>query len=289
MSQVDSDTLIDRRRLKRRLGMWRLLAVLAVMGAAVLAIDSEEDLFGRPYVARLWISGFISDDAERDEAIAKLAKDDDVKAVLVRIDSPGGSVGGGEALYRTLSALARRKPTVAVIGSLGTSAAYMAALGTERIFARESSVTGSIGVIMQTADVTGLLEMVGVRPETIKSAPLKAVPNPLERLTPEGRAASEAVVRDLFEQFVDMVVERRGLDRTEALRLADGRVFTGRQAKSERLVDDTGGETAARAWLYENKAVSTTLRAVDRRPGDDRSRIGPVAPTQGKYHFTVRL
>ncbi|MCC7271303.1 MAG: signal peptide peptidase SppA [Alphaproteobacteria bacterium] len=289
MPPADSDSLVDRRRLKRRLSLWRTLAVVAAMAAAALAIDAEGDIFGRPYVARLWVTGFISDDSQRDETLARLAKDDDVKAVVVRIDSPGGSVGGGEALYRTLADLAAKKPTVAVIGSLGTSAAYMAALGTERIFVRDSSVTGSIGVIMQTADVTSLLDRLGIKPETIKSAPLKAVPNPVETLTPEGREAAQAIVRDLFEQFVDMVALRRRMERADALRYADGRVFTGRQAKAMGLVDDTGGETAARAWLAETKAVPTTVRAVDVRPDDAGGWLGATLHAIGKSLFSERL
>ncbi len=289
MPAIASDTLIDRRRLKRRLSIWRVIAVLAVVAAAFLAIDPDSDPFGRPHVARIWVSGFISDDSDRDEAIRRLAENDDVRAVIVRIDSPGGAVGGGEGLYRALSTLAEKKPTVAVIGSLGTSAAYMAALAGERIFVRDSSVTGSIGVIMQSADITGLLEKLGVKPETVKSAPLKGTPSPLEPLTPAARAAAELVVLDLYDQFVDMVALRRKLDRPHALELADGRIFTGRQAKELGLVDESGGEPAARAWLEANKKVSRKLRAVDIRPGESSSWVGAMTHALGKALFSERL
>jgi|JI10StandDraft_1071094.scaffolds.fasta_scaffold104191_2 protease-4 len=283
------DELIDRRRLKRRLGLWRAVAVLAVLAAGLLAVDSEADLFGRPYVARLWVTGFISDDSARDEAIRRLAEDDDVSAVVVRIDSPGGAVGGGEGLYRALLALAEKKPTVAVIDSLGTSAAYMAALAGERIFVRDSSVTGSIGVIMQSADVTGLLERIGVKPETIKSAPLKGTPSPLEPLTPAAREAAEIVVRDLYDQFVDLVALRRGMARPRAVELADGRVYTGRTARELGLVDETGGEPAARAWLERTKSVARKVRAVDVRPGESSSWAGASLAALGKILFAERL
>ncbi|BBK29432.1 signal peptide peptidase A [Stella humosa] len=283
------DALIDRRRLKRRLGIWRVVAVLAVLAAALLAVDSEGDLFGRPYVARVWVTGFISDDSARDEAIRKLAEDDEVRAVVVRIDSPGGAVGGGEGLYRALSALAEKKPTVAVIDSLGTSAAYMAALAGERIFVRDSSVTGSIGVIMQSADITGLLERIGVKPETIKSAPLKGTPSPLEPLTPAAREAAAAVVRDLYDQFVDLVALRRKFDRPRAVELADGRIYTGRQARELGLVDESGGEPAARAWLEASKDVPGKLRAIDVRPGESTSWTGSALGLIGKTLFAERL
>ena len=132
MPVADADALIDRRRLKRRLRWWRVFGVLAALAAVYLLIDAEGDLLDRPHVARVWITGFIDDDAERDQALQRLAKDSSVEAVVLRIDSPGGSVGGGEALYRSLRALADKKPTAAVIGSMGTSAAYMAALSAER-------------------------------------------------------------------------------------------------------------------------------------------------------------
>lgn len=283
------DALIDRRRLKRRLGIWRALAVLALLAAGLLAADAEGDLFGRPHVARLWVSGFISDDSDRDEAIRRLADDDDVAAVIVRIDSPGGAVGGGEGLYRALRTLAAKKPTVAVIDSLGTSAAYMAALAGERIFVRDSSVTGSIGVIMQSADLTGLLDRLGIKPETIKSAPLKGTPSPLEPLTPAAREAAEAVVRDLYDQFVDLVAERRAMDRSRAQGLADGRVYTGRQARELGLVDESGGEPAARAWLERTKSVAAKMRAVDIRPGESSSWAGASLAALGKVLFSERL
>ncbi|MGE0724026.1 MAG: signal peptide peptidase SppA [Alphaproteobacteria bacterium] len=289
MPVADADALIDRRRLKRRLRLWRVFGVLAALLAVYLLVDTDGDLLGRPHVARLWVTGFIDDDAERDEAIARLAKESSVEAVLVRIDSPGGSVGGGEALYRALRALAEKKPTVAVIGSMGTSAAYMAALSAERIFVLDSSITGSIGVIMHAADVTGLLEKLGIKAETIKSRPLKAVPDPFEPLTPEGRAASREVVLDLFDQFVDLVAERRHFDRPRALALADGRVYTGRRAVAEGLVDAVGGERAARAWLAEAHGVDADLRAVDVR--SDQRGSWPMAAVRalGKALFSERL
>lgn len=289
MPDSGSDSLIDRRRLKRRLGIWRAVAVLALLGAGLVAADGAGGIFDRPHVARLWVTGFISDSPQRDAAIRRLGEDDDVAAVVVRIDSPGGAVGGGEGLYRALRTLAGKKPTVAVIDSLGTSAAYMAALAGERIFVRDSSVTGSIGVIMQSADLTGLLDRIGIKPETIKSAPLKGTPSPLEPLTPAAREAAEVVVRDLYDQFVDLVAERRAMDRDRAVALADGRVFTGRRAKELGLVDESGGEPAARAWLARSKSVDRDLRTVDVRPGEPDSWIGTGLAALGKSLFPERL
>ncbi len=258
---LDADQALDRRRLKRRLTFWRIAAVVAVVVAVVAAVGRVG--VGENHVARLVVGGIILDDPWRDDALAGIAEDDNAKALIVRIDSPGGTMVGGEALYTSLRAVAGKKPVVAVMGGTATSAAYMTALGADHILARAGSVTGSIGVIMQTADITGLLDKLGVKAETIKSRPLKAQPNPLELLTPEAREAARFVVLDLFEMFVDMVQQRRNLPRDKVLALADGRVFTGRQAVANGLVDALGGESDARRWLAETHAIATSLPVRD--------------------------
>ncbi len=285
---LDVDQAVDRRRLKRRLTMWRIAAVVAVVAAVVAAVGRFG--VGGNHVARLVVGGIILDDPWRDDALAGIAEDDNAKALIVRIDSPGGTMVGGEALYAGLRAVAGKKPVVAVMGGTATSAAYMTALGADHILARAGSVTGSIGVIIQTADITGLLDKLGVKAETIKSRPLKAQPNPLELLTPEAREAAKFVVLDLFELFVDMVEERRNLPRDKVLALADGRVFTGRQAVANGLVDGLGGESDARLWLAQTHAIAASLPIKDVKIEHEgalwRDFIGGLA---GKVLFSERL
>jgi protease-4 len=255
---IDPDLLVDRRRLRRQITVWRTLAVVALAGVVAAGIGRAK-LFGERHVARLSISGIITDDPDRTRAIVAAARDDNVKAVIVSIDSPGGTVVGGETLYRELRELGRKKPVVAVMGELAASGGYMTALGADQIYAREGTITGSIGVIMQTMDVTGLMEKIGVRTEALKSGPYKAVPSPLEPLTDKGREVTRQLVDDMYGLFVDMVAERRKLDRSKALELADGRVYTGRQAKALGLIDAIGGEDDARDWLNEAKGIARTL------------------------------
>lgn len=265
----DVDYWLDRRRLKRALTRWRLIAIAALVLAALAAAGRVDRIVAGRHVARLAVDGIIVDDRERDRALARLAKDDAVHALIVRIDSPGGTVVGGETLFRRLREIAAKKPVVAVMGEVATSAAYMAALGCDHIVAYEGTVTGSIGVIMQTTDVTELLGRIGIKPETIKSGPLKAQPNPLEPFTPEAREATKKIVNDMFEMFVAMVADRRHLDLGTVRTLADGRVLTGRQALASGLIDAVGGEDEARAWLEAN-------RQIDRRlPVRDVNLIGP--------------
>ena len=261
----DADALVDRRRLKRRLLLWRGLAIVAVVALVVAAVGRLSGFTGGDYVARVSVNGIIVNDSARLELLDRLARDSNAKAVILRIDSPGGTVVGGEALFKAIGQVAEKKPVVAVMNQVGTSAAYMIALATDRIFVHEGTITGSIGVILQATQITGLLEKLGIETESIKSGPLKAVPNPLEPITPEGRRATQLLVDDLFDMFVNMVVERRELPKPDVRKLADGRVFTGRMAVRNGLVDQIGGELEARDWLSKERDVAKSVRVRDVR------------------------
>ena len=262
MANLEPDRLLDRRRLKRGVTIWRTLAVLALVAVALVAA-APFAFDGGERVARLWITGLIEDDPTRDRLVAELRDDDAVRAVVLRVDSPGGTAVGGEALYLSLRSLAEAKPVVAVLGTTATSAAYMAALAADHVLAREASITGSIGILFQTAEFTALLEEIGVRAEAIRSGPLKAKPSPFERVDDPTRRVMRSVVRDTYESFLGLLVERRALDRETALGLADGRVFTGRQAVAAGLVDAIGGEVEARQWLAQTHGVSEAIPVAD--------------------------
>ena len=256
---LDADYLIDRRRLKRRLSFWRGVGILALLLAALAAFGRFSGLDGGDYVARHTVQGLIADDARRHRVLAAIARDRNARALIVRIDSPGGTVVGGEALYRSIRAVAGEKPVVAVLGGLATSAGYMAAIGADRVVARRSTITGSIGVVMHTADISGLLEKLGIGAETIRSGPLKAMPSGYEKLTDDGREVLQALIADSHRMFLDLVAERRGLDGAGLERIADGRVLTGRQALDADLVDAIGGEPEAVAWLEAEKGIAAGL------------------------------
>jgi protease-4 len=217
-------------------------------------------LGGGDFIARVEVKGVIVHDDDRLRKIRKLAKNDAVKAVIVRIDSPGGTVVGGETLHNALLELGEEKPLVAVMDGIATSAAYMTAIATDRLFAREGTLTGSIGVILQTTEITKLLEMVGVSARSFKSGSLKAVPSPLEPVTPEVAAATQSLVADMYRMFRDMVLRRRGMAPADAAKFADGRVFTGLQALKAGLIDQIGGEEDAKAWLVEQRNVPSDLK-----------------------------
>lgn len=264
---LDVDALIDRRRLKRQVHIWRMLAILLAV-AAILAIGARAAIETRSYVARVTISGVIVEDKKRDKALDEAADDADVKALIVVINSPGGTVVGAEQLYARLRDVAKKKPVVVTMGTLATSAGYYIALGADRIFAHEGTITASIGVIFQATDMTALLEKIGIRVEAIRSGAVKASPNPFEKTSPEARAVIDALVKDSFDQFLGLVRERRGLGGEQVRAIADGRVVTGRQAKALGLVDELGGEDAARAWLIRERKVDRSLKVRDIDPKD---------------------
>jgi protease-4 len=255
---LESDLLVDRAKLKRRLTRWRIAAVVAIALAIGLAVGADAPGLSRPHVARLAVSGVITEDREVLQALKKVAEDASARALIVAIDSPGGTVSGGEALHAAIARVAEKKPVVAVMGGTAASAGYMVALPAERVFARESTLTGSIGVILQTAEFSGLLERIGVNAESLTSGRLKDQPSPFRPLSEEGRAALAAIIGDMHGLFVRKVAEGRRMDEDAVRRLADGRAFTGRQALEAGLIDAIGGETEARAFLA-GKGIAETL------------------------------
>jgi len=267
---MTADQIVDRRRLRRKLTFWRVvgfIAILAVIGV-LLSLGANREggsLFPQPQIARINISGFIAESRAEDEMLARLAKNPEVKGVIVSINSTGGSTTGGEALYEGLRKLADAKPTVATVGTFGASAAYMAAIATDHIVARRTSITGSIGVLFELPELSDLLGKIGVKVDSIKSAPLKAEPNPFTPPSDAALAVIQGVVNDTFAWFVGIVAERRHFTHDQALALADGRIYTGQQALDAKLIDEIGGEDAAIAWLG-GKGVDTKLPIRDWAP-----------------------
>jgi protease-4 len=264
---LDVDALMDRRRLKRQVHLWRMLAILLAV-AALLAIGARAAIEKQNYVGRITISGLITEDKKRNKALDDAADDSDVKALIVVINSPGGTVVGAEQLYARLRDVAKKKPVVVTMGTLATSAGYYIAVGADRIFAHEGTITASIGVVFQATDLTALLEKIGVKVEAIKSGAVKASPNPFEKTTPEARAVIDALVKDSFEQFLGLVRDRRKLNDEQVKTIADGRVVTGRQAKALGLVDELGGEDEARTWLARERKIDKDLKVKDIDPKD---------------------
>jgi protease-4 len=264
---LDADTIVDRRRLRRKLTFWRVVGVLllaAIIGGGALMLSGGGVSRPGPFIARIKIQGLIRGDTERTEAIERLGRSP-ARAVIIHVDSPGGTTAGSEQLHDSLRKLAARKPVVVVVDGLAASGGYIAAMASDHIVAQSTSLVGSIGVIFQFPNVADLLKTVGVKVEEVKSTPLKAAPNGFEPTSPEARAALESIVKDSYNWFRDMVSDRRKLTGEALEKVADGRVFTGRQAVDLKLIDEVGDERAAITWLANtypcSKEASTCVNA----------------------------
>jgi protease-4 len=266
--------------LRRSRFRWRILAFVALV-IAILAVAgryaTENGLSG-DQIARVVIDGTIATDPTRLKTLETLADDATVKAVVVAINSPGGTTAGGEELYDALNKLRAKKPVVAYINELGASAAYMTAIAADRIFSRRLSIVASIGVLFQTYNAGKLMDTIGIGSDKVASGPLKAEPDFDHPMTPEVRASLQSLVDDSFSWFVDQVAERRGLTRAQVLPLADGRIMTGNQGIQNKLIDEVGGETEAVAWLEKSKGLKAGLPIVTWYPNGN-----PGLPNIGKW------
>jgi protease-4 len=264
---LDSDVIVDRRRIRRKLTFWRVIAALIAIAAIVTvgliaAPGGRGGLTAAGSIARINIEGLIRSDQERVEALEQLEKSQ-AAAVVVHINSPGGTTAGSEQLYDALTRLKAKKPLVVVVEGLAASGGYITAIAADHIVAQQSSLVGSIGVLFQFPNFSELLKTVGVKVEEVKSSPLKAAPNGFEPTSPEARAALDSLVKDSYAWFRGLVKERRGMDDALLEKVSDGRVFTGRQAVELKLIDQLGDEKTAVAWLVAQKGIKADLPVRD--------------------------
>jgi len=266
---LDADHIVDRRRMRRKLTFWRvaaaLIAIVAVVSVAILATPAGRRSIGTEQaIARIKIEGLIRSDSDRVAALERLERSS-AKAVIVHINSPGGTTAGSEQLYDSLMRLKAKKPLVVVVDGLCASGGYIAALASDHIISQGTSLVGSIGVLVQFPNFAELMKTVGVKVEEVKSSPLKAAPNGFEPTSPEARAAIDSLVKDSYAWFRDLVKSRRNMDEATLDQAADGRVFTGRQAIALKLVDQLGDEKTAIAWLIAQKKIDREFPVRDFR------------------------
>jgi protease-4 len=266
---LETETVLDRRRLRRSVSFWRAAGIgglaLAV-SAMTLGKDKLMGLSGQKQIARISIEGAITEDRDQLKMLKDIANADNVSGVLVYVNSPGGTTTGGEALYEGLRDVAKKKPVVAQFGTVAASAAYIAGLAADHIVSRGNSITGSVGVIVEWPEFVQLLDKVGVKVNEVKSGPLKASPSPFEPLTEDSRKVAQGMVNDGFKWFLSLVETRRGVKPAEIAGLVEGKIFSGREALDLKLVDQIGGEDEAVAWLKDVKSVDKDAKVVDWKP-----------------------
>ncbi|MBA2125568.1 signal peptide peptidase SppA [Hyphomicrobium methylovorum] len=266
---LETETVLDRRRLRRSVSLWRAAGVAAVvlaLGALTLGNDKLALLAGEKQIARIAIEGTITEDRDQLKMLKQIADDDSVAGVILYVNSPGGTTTGGEALFNGLRNISAKKPVVAQFGTVAASAGYIVGLATDHIIARGNTITGSVGVIVQWPEFVELLNKIGVKVNEVKSGPLKASPSPFEPLDESGRKVAENMVSDGFKWFLGLVETRRGIKVADVPGLMEGRVFSGREAMAAKLIDELGGEDEAVKWLKDVKNVDQNAKVVDWKP-----------------------
>ena len=264
MSLNQAELIVDRRQLKRRLWRWRVAAVLALLLAiGALFWTSGDFKKYSDHIARVRIDGLITGDQATLNLLDEIDKSDKVKALIIRIDSPGGTTAGSEAIYEQIRKISKNKPVVAVMDTVAASGGYITAIASDYIVARGNTITGSIGVIFSFPEISKLLDTLGIKMEEIKSGELKAEPSPYKPVSDHVRAVSNEMVQESFAWFTGLVAERRHLTPERVAVLADGRVYTGRQAVTAKLIDALGGEEVAVQWLETDKKISKDLSVVN--------------------------
>ncbi len=266
------DHLLDRIQLKSRIRFWRIFAIVALLLCAFLVLRGHSGKSGNSlsamsdHIARVKVSGVIMDDKDRDDMFADIEKDKRTKALVVTIDSPGGSASASQDIYLALRKIAASKPVVCVMRGMAASGGFMTALGCDYTVAREGTLTGSIGVILQLAEVTELAKKIGIEPITVKSGFYKGAPSPFEKFNPEQRASVQRVIDDFHTYFKRITAERRHLPKEVVAQLAQGQIYSGGQAVELKLVDALGGEEEAIAWMEKDRKLTHDLPVMDVEP-----------------------
>lgn len=280
---MDQSALADRRQLRRKLTFWRVAAalLLVAIGFSLYSVFLRGDAgAAREHVARIDISGMITDDDELLERLESIRKNRQAKALIVSISSPGGTTYGGEKIFKAIRTVAAEKPVVSDVRTLAASAGYMIASAGDTIVAGESSITGSIGVIFQYPQIGELLQKLGVSMNEIKSSPLKAEPSPFHPASSEAEAMIRSMIMDSYDWFVDLVADRRKMPREDVLKLANGAIFTGRQALKVKLIDTLGGTPEIRSYLT-SRGVSDQLPIVEWKAKDETGFFSMASAVSG--------
>lgn len=269
---LETEAVLDRRRLRRTLSFWRSAGIVSVALAAGLILFDGETLstVAQPrQVARVTIEGTITENRDQLKMLDKIEESSRVAAVIVHVNSPGGTTAGGEAIYQSLRKIAKKKPVVAQFGTVAASAGYIVGLGADHIVARGNTITGSVGVIAQWPEFVGLLDKVGVKVNEVKSGSLKATPSPFMPLDDNGRSVLKTMIEESFGWFRGLVEERRNLTAADVPGLLQGTIYSGREALKHKLVDEIGGEDEAMRWLENVKGVPKDLKVIDWKPKKD--------------------
>jgi len=245
---------------RRRIFLWRIFSfVLAISLLYIFFNNPKINMSSKPHIANYAISGLLVDADQILEDLEYLEFEDNVKAIIISVDSPGGTTVSAEEIFLKIRSISSNKPIVVVMKNIATSGAYLFSIGADRIFARENTITGSVGVLLQWARIDQGLEKIGIEMKEVKSGKLKAEPDLFGESDEEAMALTQKIVDETYSWFLNLVKERRKVEEYAISQISDGRIFTGRQALDLNLIDEIGGYKEAKFWLVENREINTDL------------------------------
>ena len=217
----------------------------------------------KDFIATISIEGIISNPEETLNDLENINKSSNAKALLVNINSPGGTFVSSKELYDKIKEISKKIPVVTYMREMATSGGYLVSLASQKIFSNIGTITGSVGVILQTAEITELLEKIGINPIVIKSGKLKATPNPLEGLSENDSKYLNDVIKSMQLEFLSLLSENRNIESKTLEIISDGRIFTGKQAKELNLIDFIGSKSDAIQWLKDEAKLPQDIDILD--------------------------
>ena len=235
-----------------------IVIVILLIVTASLQFQQKEN-----FIAKITVEGIIKDRNDILEQLRNLDKDQNVKGLITVINSPGGTYVGSKEIHESIKKLSKKIPTVAYMREMATSGGYLVSLSSDRIFGNEGTITGSIGVILQTADISQLLGKLGINPVIIKSGDLKAVPNPAEEIDEKKLNYLKDIIKKMQTEFLHLVKKSRDISSSTLDLVSDGRIVTGKQAKDLKLIDAVGTENDALSWLKKEAGLDDDVRVKD--------------------------
>jgi len=235
-----------------------IVIVIMLIVTASLQFQQKEN-----FIAKITVEGIIKDRNDILEQLKDLDNDQNVKGLITIINSPGGTYVGSKEIHESIKNLSKKIPTVAYMREMATSGGYLVSLSSDRIFGNEGTITGSIGVILQTADISQLLGKLGINPVIIKSGDLKAVPNPAEEIDEKKLNYLKDVIKKMQTEFLNLVKKSRDISSSTLDLVSDGRIVTGKQAKDLKLIDAVGTENDAISWLKKEAGLDDKVKVKD--------------------------
>ncbi len=234
-----------------------LISILLIFSFLLFSSKSKD------FIATISIEGIINDPVDTLNDLENINKSSNAKALLVNINSPGGTFVSSKELYDKIKEISKKIPVVTYMREMATSGGYLVSLGSQKIFSNVGTITGSVGVILQTAEVTEMLKKIGINPIVVKSGDLKATPNPLESVSEKESEYLNNIIKSMQLEFLNILSENRDIENETLRIISDGRIFTGKQAKELNLVDFIGSKNDAINWLKEKAKVPTDIDIID--------------------------